>query len=144
MKTKLPSIIMLALAACSLLCSSCQGVLTKDDAKEIGSVIVKDSLVIASQAAAGVEVDPKIAATQLGLKVANLALEKATANMAATAPSELVNAEANRIVNDALAHAQTQIPEIAPSPQETLTAQVIATETADRSKELLNGPGGGN
>jgi hypothetical protein len=144
MKYKLPSLIVLALVSCSLLCSSCAGVFTKDDAKEVGAVIVKESLVIAAQAASGVKVDPKIASTQLGLKVANLALAKATANMTSAASSELVNAEAERIVNGALSHAQSQIPQIATSPQETLVAQIVAAESSEKSLEALSVPGGGN
>jgi len=143
MKFKLPSILLLALVSCSLLCSSCAGVFTKDDAKEIGSVIVKDALAIAVQAASGSQVDPKIAATQLGLKVAYLALAKATANMAAAASSELVNAEAERIVKDALKHAQSEIPDIASSPQETMVAQLVAVGSAEKSLEALGVPIGG-
>lgn len=156
MKSKFSLLAVVALATSCFVSSSC-GSFTKDDLKEaaqdIGAVIVKDSLATAGQVMAGQTVDYKLAATQLGLKVANLAIAKASASLSRPAsgasadvsgisPNDLVAAESERIVNEALSHAQKQL-SAGDNPAAASLAQLVAVGGAEAAISALDSPPGG-
>lgn len=131
---------------CITLTSSCANVLTKDDAKELGAVIAQDALAVAAQAATGQWIDLKLSATQTGLKIANLALIKATANITrdvsgnsatvlAGDTTNLVKVESARIVREALTHAQAQIS--AGDDSDPKLAQLVSAGSAQTALTVL-------
>lgn len=134
-----------AIMACCLL-TSCGSVFTQDDAKAIGQVIVKESLAIGTQALSGAQVDPKIAGTQIGLKVANMALARATANMSKTSgdpalvSSDMVAAEADRIVKDAVEQAKAELAKDSGTPEVGFVAQLAAAGIGEKAMEAISPP----
>lgn len=137
----------LLIATAALAVPACTGVFTKDDVKEVGSVILKDSLSAASSALAGDQMDWRITASQIGMKAANLALKRATENLSKeglglAASPEMVNAEAQRILTAALKQAQTDLPTLAADPQQAQTAQLVAASSTEKAIEALSVPDG--
>lgn len=137
---------LIAAIGCITLTSSCANVLTKDDATELGAVIAQDALAVAAQAATGQWIDLKLSATQTGLKIANLALIKATANITrdvggnsatvlAGDTTSLVKAESARIVREALTHAQEQI--AAGDDSDPKLAQLFSAGSAQTALNVL-------
>lgn len=137
---------LIAALGCITLTSSCANVLTKDDAKELGSVMAQDALAVAAQAATGQWIDLKLSATQTGLKIANLALIKATANITrdvggdsatvlAGDTTSLVKAESARIVREALTHAQAEI--AAGDDSDPKLAQLVSAGSAQTALNVL-------
>jgi len=140
-----------ALAICSLSTSSCAA-FTKDDAKELGAYVAKESLEIAKAKLTGSDLDYKTELTNLGFDLAGKAIEKVAHNLTtqpsatpvpvlATAPD--THALAEQVVKSALAQATDQLSQqLNSDPDTTALAVEVATDSAAKALAALgSGPG---
>lgn len=120
----------LALVVCAFtLCASatsCAGVFTQDDAKDIGSFLAKESLALASAQLAGQNVDLEDAARSLGIRVAGMATQRIASNLQQQ-PTDVLDA--------ALVAATHQIHQSMPDEQVTDLASQIAADVVEQAKE---------
>lgn len=141
----------LSLIACTAMAvagfmTSCAGVFTKDDARAIGTHIAKESVAIAKEALAGN--DWQAAATNLGLDIAGLALEKITDNLTApdpviAPPLPMSSSQPEVLLTNAATVAEQQITTLTDDPATASLAQFIACQACDTAKQLVaTDPGG--
>lgn len=115
--------------------TSCAGVFTQDDAKDIGSFLAKESLALASAKLAGENVDLESSAHALGIRAANMAAQRIAGNLQQGQPTDMLNA--------ALVAATHQMQQSKPDEQVSDLASQIAADAVEQAKgEALELPAG--
>lgn len=122
---------LLTLALCALMfCTfgaSCAGVLTRDDAREIGALLAQESLSLASAHLAGQDVDLENAARALGIRVAGMATQRIAGNLQQSR-------QPTHVLDTALVTATQQMQQSVPDGQISQLASQIATDAVAQAK----------
>jgi hypothetical protein len=129
-------------AVCSLACApltSCQGMVTKQDAKELAGEFAKDAMGIAFAKLTNSSFDSKAAFQDLGFRLANKAMLTVSKNILVNdappmpAPEEVVTATLNQAKQEILQSND-------PDPQKVSLAVEIAVAAADVALTELEAP----